>query len=62
MFDAYSDSLYEIVMKLPGNKQAQSARAEITKIRESFKYSVEYMREICEETGINVTEGKRIQR
>ena len=62
MFDAYTDSLYDIVMKLPGNKQAQSTRAEITKIRESFKYSVEYMREICQDTGINVTEGKRIQR
>ena len=60
MFDAYSDSLYDIFLKIRNNKQSQASRTEITKVRDSFKLSVEYMREICEETGLSITEGKRI--
>ena len=55
MFDAYTDSLYDIFLKMPSAKQAQNGRTEITKIRDTFKQSIEYMREMCEETGINVT-------
>ena len=60
MFDAYSDSLYDIFLKIRNNKQSQASRTEITKVRDSFKLSVEYMREICQETGLSITEGKRI--
>ena len=62
MFEAYSDSLYDIFLKIRNNKQSQASRTEITKVRDSFKLSVEYMREICQETGLSITEGKRIQR
>ena len=37
MFDAYTDSLYDIFFKMPSAKQAQNCRTEITKIRDTFK-------------------------
>ena len=60
MFEAYAESLHQLFLQMPKVKQA--AKSELTKIQSSFKESIGFMREVCADTGVNVTQGKRVQR
>ena len=60
MFDAFTETFYNLCMTLPKVKQGQ--RQELTKIRTNLQDSVAYMREICSDSTLGVPKGKRVQR
>ena len=60
MFEAYQSSMHQLFLTMP--KVKSSAKSELAKIQQSFKESIDFMREVCNDTGVNVTQGKQVQR
>ena len=60
MLEAYVESIGKLYMQVPRTRT--SAKTELGKIMDSFRESVQYVRNIVNETGLNVTQGKRVQR
>ena len=60
MFEAYQTSMHQLITSIP--KIKQSAKTELASIQSSFKNSIDFMREQCNDTGVNVTQGKKVQR
>lgn len=59
MFDAFVCSLDQFVRKVAQTSKV-SGLSQLKKVREGFKESVNYMRDLCNDSGFSVSSGKQV--
>ena len=62
LLESYCQSMSLIFAKAIKPKKDTNLSMEMKKIQKSLAETVFYMRELCEETGLNVPNSKRVQR
>ena len=61
LFEAFSESLFQLFIKLHGTKG--QGKTELAKLRDNMQESVGYMRDICgKDSQLGIPTGKRVQR
>ena len=63
MIETYTSALFELFGEsLPKKSNNEEWRVDLKRVMQSFRESVSYMQTLCDETGLSVTQGKRVQR